>query len=262
MKKIFAIALAAVLTLTCLAGCGSAGTTVEDIEKAGEIVMATSPDFPPFENIEGGEYVGIEIDVMKLVAEKLGVELKIEQMDFDSIITGVKAGKYDVGVAGISVTPERQKNALFTDPYCLAAQSIVVPEGSEIKSKADLTGKKITVQTGTTAEEYCMAENYELSAFANNNDAQSALTTGKVDAWVIDDLSAAEMVKAYNAENENKLVILDEAMTTEPYAFAFALGSDELVEKVNGIINDLVKDGTIKSIFDKYDAPYTAPEVK
>lgn len=107
-----------------------------------------------------------------------------------------------------------------------------------------------------------MAENYDISAFANNNDAQSALTTGKVDAWVIDDLSAAEMVKAYNAENENKLVILDEAMTTEPYAFAFALGSDELVQKVNGIINDLVKDGTIKGIFDKYDAPYTAPEVK
>ena len=108
-----------------------------------------------------------------------------------------------------------------------------------------------------------MAEGYDVKAFQANSDAQAALVTGKVDAWVIDDLTAAEMVKAYNAENgEGSLVILSEAMTTEPYAFAFAFGSEELVAEINKIVNGLVADGTIASIFEKYNAPYTSPANK
>ena len=126
----------------------------------------------------------------------------------------------------------------------------------------DLTGKKISVQSGTTAEEYCLENGYDVSAFGANSDAQAALTTAKVDAWVIDDLTAAEMVKAYNAEHEDQLVILDEPMTTEPYAFAFTLGNDELVGEINKIVNEMVADGTVKSIFDKYEAPYTSPQSK
>ncbi len=262
MKKLFALVLAALLCLTCLTGCGEKGKTLAEVKEAGELVMATSPDFPPFENLEGSEVVGIEVDVMKLICEKLGVTLKIEQMDFESVLPGVQAGKFDVGVSGITVTEKRLKNSLFTDPYCLAAQAIVVKEGSAIKTKADLTGKKISAQTATTAESYCMDAGYEVSAFAANSDAQSALVTDKVDAWVIDDLTAADMVKAYNETNDDKLVILSEAMTTEPYAFAFAFGSEDLVEEINKILSGLVKDGTIKSIFDKFEAPYTAPEVK
>lgn len=262
MKKFLAIVLAALLMLCCLTGCGEKGKTLAEVKKAGVITMATSPDFPPFENLDGTEVVGIEVDVMKLVAKELGVELKIEQMDFDSVLPGVQAGKFDVGVSGISVTPAREKNTLFTDPYCLAAQAIVVMEDSAIKTKADLEGKKISVQTATTAEEYCMGEGYDVSAFAANSDAETALTTGKVDAWVIDDLTAAEMVKEYNATAEKKLVILEEAMTTEPYAFAFAFGSEDLVEEINGILAKLVKDGTVKGIFDKFEAPYTSPETK
>lgn len=148
MKKkiISAIALvsAVILTLGCATGCGKKGKTVDDIKKAGELVIATSPDFPPFEELKSnGAVEGIEIDIMNIICEKLGVTLKIEQMDFDSVLPGVQAGKYDVGVSGISVTEKRQKNTLFTDPYCLAAQAIVVTDGSSIKSKADLTGKTI-----------------------------------------------------------------------------------------------------------------------
>ncbi len=259
MKKLFALVLALVLVIGCMAGCGSTGTTLADVEKAGKIVMATSPDFPPFEFLEGKEVVGIEVEIMELVAKDLGVELSIEQMDFDSVLPGVVAGKYDVGVSGISVTEKRKKNVLFTDAYCLAAQAIVVLEGSEIAGKADLAGKKISVQTGTTAESYCLENDYTISGFAANNDAQMALVNGNVDAWVIDDLTAAEMVKAYNESNDKKLVILGEAMTTEPYAFAFQKGSDDLVEKINATLNKLVEDGTVKSIFDKYEAPYTSP---
>ena len=262
MKKTLALILAVVMLALCLTACGSSEKTVEDIQKEGVLTIATSPDFPPFESLgSDGSVQGIEIEIMNLICQKLGVELKIEQMDFDSVIAGIQADKFDVGVSGISVTEKRQKNMLFTDPYCLAAQAIVVLNGSDITCKADLEGKKVSVQTATTAESFCLENGYEVSSFAANSDAELALTTGKVDAWVIDDLTAAEMVKAYNDENGEALVILDEAMTTEPYAFAFAFGSENIVEAVNAILNELVADGTIASIFEKYDAPYTAPEI-
>ena len=262
MKKLIALVLSVLMLTAVLAGCGSSGKSVDDIKKAGTLTIATSPDFPPFESLgEGNVVEGIEIDILNTVCEKLGVTLTINQMDFDSVIPGISAGKFDMGVSGISVTEDRKKNVLFTDPYCLAAQAIVVTKDSPIASKADLAGKSVSVQTGTTAEEFCMSEGYSVSAYAANNDAQAALVGGKVDAWVIDDLTAAEMVKAYNAENgEGSLVILSEAMTTEPYAFALQLGSDELASEINKIVNQMIADGTIASIFEKYEAPYTAPQ--
>lgn len=259
-KKILVFALTFVMAFTCLTACGSSGKTLAEVKEAGKLVIATSPDFPPFEELNNGVVEGIEIDILKLICDELGVELVIEQMDFDSVLLGVQAAKYDVGVSGITVDADRQKNMLFTDPYCLAAQAIVVVEGSDITCKADLEGKTISAQTGTTAEKFCMQSGYTVNAYAANSDAQAALTSGKVDAWVIDDLTAAEMVAAYNETAETKLVILSEAMTTEPYAFAFAFGSEDLVEEINGILATLVSDGTVKGIFDKYDAPYTSPE--
>ena len=135
---------------------------------------------------------------MNLVCQKLGVSLEIKQMDFDSILPGIAAGKYDLGVSGFTATEERKQSCLFTDPYCLAAISIVVPEGSDIKTKSDLEGKAISCQSGTTAENYCMANGLNFKSFGANNDAQMDLTTGKVEAWAIDDLTAAEMVAEYN----------------------------------------------------------------
>ena len=260
MKKIIALVLALVMLCACMTACGSKDVTVESIQKAGKLVIATSPDFPPFESLAAdGSVEGIEIDIMNLVCEQLGVELVIEQMDFDSVLPGVQAGKFTAGVSGISVTPAREKNTLFTDPYCLAAQAIVVLNGSSITCKADLEGKTIAVQSGTTAEAYAMENGYTFNAYTANTDAQEALLAGKVDAWVIDDLTAADMVALYNAENPEALVVLGEAMTTEPYAFAFKLGNDELVGAINEIINKLVADGTVADIFAKYNAPYTSP---
>ena len=158
-------------------------------------------------------------------------------------------------MSGNSVTPKREKNTLFTVPYCLAAQCIVVKADSTIASKADLTGKKISVQTGTTAAEFCTGEGYTLSQFEANQDAKLALTQGKVDAWVVDDLTAAELCKG-----DDSVKILDEAMTTEPYAFAFAFGSEDLVAEINKTLEKLIEDGTIAALFEKYDAPYTQPE--
>ncbi len=260
-KKIAALVLALVLTAACLTACAGKGVSLADVKKAGKLVMATSPDFPPFESLVDGKVVGIEVELMELICKELGVELEIKQMDFDSVLPGVQSGKFDVGVSGISVTPAREKNTLFTTPYCLAAQAIVVTSGSPITCKADLKGKTVSVQTGTTAEEFCMKNDYTVKAFPANADAQAALTTKKVDAWVIDDLTAADMVRVYNEENpDTPLVILDEAMTTEPYAFAFAKGSDDLVAEIDKILEKLIADGTVAALFEKYGAPYTPPK--
>ena len=261
-KKILALVLVVLMVCACMSACGKKEVTVADIQKSGKLVIATSPDFPPFESLNAdGTVEGIEIEIMEMICDELGVELVIEQMDFDSVLPGVQTGKFNVGVSGISVTPAREKNTLFTDPYCLAAQAIVVTQDSPITCKADLEGKAVSVQTGTTAESFCTENGYEVKSYAANADAQMALVTGKVQAWVIDDLTAAEMVALYNEENPDApLVVLSEAMTTEPYAFAFAFGSEDLVAAINEILNGLVSDGTVAQLFEKYNAPYTAPQ--
>ena len=262
MKKVIAMLLVLVLAAAALTACGSTkGSPLAKIQKAGKLTIATSPDFPPFESLNGdGKVEGIEIELLEMICQELGVALDIQQMDFDSVLPGVQAGKFDMGVSGISVTEKRQKNVLFTDSYCLAAQAIVVVEGSPITCKADLEGKSVSVQTGTTAESFCNENGYKVSSFQANNDAESAVVQGKVDAWVIDDLTAADMVKAYNAENDVKLVVLDEPMTTEPYALAMAFGSEDTVKKVNEILDKLLSDGTVAAIFEKYEAPFTSPK--
>lgn len=260
LKKVFCIVVAVMMLGVCLTGCGSKEKSLKDIQKAGELVIATSPDFPPFEELQAdGSVTGIEIDILNLLCDKLGVKLTIKQMEFDAVVPGIQVGKFDMGVSGISVTPERQKNVLFTDPYCLAAQAIVVTADSSISCKADLEGKKVSVQSGTTAEQFCMAEGYTVNSYGANSDAELAVVNGKVDAWVIDDLTAADMVAVYNAENPGALVILDEAMTTEPYAFAMPFGYEEVLKEVNSILNGLVADGTVAEIFEKFNAPYTKP---
>ena len=259
MKKKYLAAALALTMILALAACGSSNGGDAASDGKAVVTVATSPDFPPFESLDGSEVVGIEVDILQAIAEKLDMEMKLEQMDFESVIPGVQAGKFDIGMSGITVTEDRQKNCDFTQPYFLASQAIVVTPDSDITCKADLEGKTISVQTGTTAESFCMEAGYSVSSFASNSDAQAALVAGKVDAWVIDDLTAADMVKSYNKDKGEALIILPEAMTTEPYAFAFAFGSEDLVKEINGILAQLVADGTVASIFEAHDAPYTAP---
>lgn len=257
--KHFVKLIALVLTLSlclCFAACGKEeGRSLDDVKKAGKLVIATSPDFPPFETIEGGKVTGIEIEIMETIAKNLGVELVIEQVNFDSVLPGIQSGKYDVGVSGITVTDERKNNVDFTKSYFEAAQVIVVKADSPIKSKADLAGKKISAQTGTTAEEYCLGEKYSVSAFESNNDAYQAMVDGKVDAWVVDNEVAVNMIKG-----KNDVKKLDENMTTEPYAFACPKGSTTLVEALNAELDTMLKDGTIEKLFEKYGAVYNAPK--
>ena len=256
MKKIFAIVLAVLMlaSVMCFTSCGAKGKTLAEVKEAGKLVVATSPDFPPFESIEGGKVVGIEVDILNLICAELGVELEIIQMDFDSVLLGVQSAKYDCGMSGITASDERKENMLFTVPYYKAAQVIVVKEGSAIQGKADLTGKKVSVQTGTTADEGCKKAGLNVQAFAANADAKAALTTGKVDAWVVDNLTAIQMV-----EEGDGLVILEEEMTEEPYAFAFAFGSEDLVAEMDKILQGLIDDGTVEEIFATYGETYFKP---
>ena len=254
MKKILALALCAIMILCAFTACGAKGKTLAEVEEAGKLVVATSPDFPPFESIEGGEVVGIEVDILNLICAELGVELEIVQMDFDSVLLGVQAAKYDCGMSGITASEDRKANMLFTTPYYNAAQVIVVAEGSPITGKADLAGKVASVQTGTTAESGCQDEGIDVQAFAANADAKAALTTGKVDAWVVDNLTALQMV-----EEGDGLVVLEEKMTEEPYAFAFAKGSEDLVAEINKSLEKLINDGTVEAIFTQFGEAYAKP---
>ncbi len=258
MKKILSLVLVAIMVASvfCFTSCGAKGKALAEVKEAGKLTVATSPDFPPFESLEGDKVVGIEVDIMELIAKELGVELEIVQMDFDSVLLGVQAAKFDCGMSGITASEDRKENMLFTTPYYNAAQVIVVKEGSDIKGKVDLDGKKVSVQTGTTADEGCkeLLGIDNVSAFAANADAKAALTTGKVDAWVVDNLTAIQMV-----EESDGLVILDEKMTEEPYAFAFAFGSEDLVAEIDKILQTLIDNGTVESIFETYGETYFKP---
>ena len=213
-------------------------TTVE----AGKLTMATNAAFPPYEmTTDAGEFEGIDIDTAKAIAEKLGLELQIDDMDFDAALLSVQQGKADIVMAGVTVTDERKAVMDFSDSYATGIQSIIVPEGSDITSPDDLAGKKIGTQRGTTGYIYCSDD------FGDDGlTAVQALNNGQVDAVVIDNAPAKEFVAANPG-----LVILDTSYAEEDYAIGLAKGS-ALEDAVNAALEELKADGTLQSIVDKY----------
>ena len=224
--------------------------TVED----GVLIMATNPTFPPYEFIEGDDAAvqGIDAEIAALIAEKLGLTLRIESVEFDSIIAGVQSGKYDMGMAGMTVTEERLQSINFSDSYATAVQSVIVTEGSTIASVDDIVGDgsmKIGVQQGTTGAIYA-ADDYgddNVINYKNGPDAVQALIAGKVDCVIIDN----EPAKAYVAANEG-LAILDSAYAEEEYAICVAKENTELLDGINAALNELIADGSVQAIIDKF----------
>jgi len=243
-KKLFALVLALICILS-LASCGAGSN---------KLTMATNAEFPPFEYIENGEIIGADIEIAEAIATKLGKELEVTNIDFDAALTGAATGKYDVAVAGITATDERRKNMNFSVDYYTASQAIIVMTDSTITGKADLDGKNIACQEGTTGEQYLLDNNYNVQSFKTGAEAVSAMTSGKVDAVVIDNAVA----KALSEKQNGATKVLDEALTEEAYAIALKLGNDKLTEEINKAIEDLKADGTLASIFKKYDLPYDA----
>ena len=250
MKKLIAL-------LVALMMLGTAAAAMADT-----LTMGTNANFPPYEYYENETVVGIDAEIAAAIAAKIGMELEIVDMDFDSIIPAVKTGKVLMGMAGMTVTEERLQEVSFSDTYATGIQVVIVKEGSEITSAEDLYAEGATwtigVQQGTTGDLYV---GWDLEAAAegssatremkykNGADAVEALKTGKVDCVVIDN----EPAKAFVAANADAgLVILETEYVTEDYAIAVAPENTELLEKINAALKELIEDGTVDAIIEKY----------
>lgn len=284
-QKVLAMGLALGLGLSMLAGCGSTGgdsgkssaapsqsaagtpsasqsadagfTTVE----SGKLHMATNAAFPPYEMVADGEgfngtgYEGVDVEIASAIAEKLGLELVVDDMDFTSVVTSVQSGKEDIAMAGLTVNAERKQNVDFTDSYATGVQVIIVPENSDIATVDDLAkDKMIGTQEGTTGYIYCSdtpenggyGEDHVI-AYTNGATAIQALLSGSVDAVVIDSEPAKEYVKANPG-----LKILDTEYVTEDYAIGVSKDNAALRDAVNAALKELIADGTVKSILGTY----------
>ena len=254
MKKMTALLLTGAMTLAMSSTFAYAEGETEKIKAAGKVVMTTNAEFEPFEFKEGDQIVGIDKEIAEKIAEKLGVELEITDIAFDSLIPSLNAGKADFIAAGMTATDERRKNVDFSDDYFNASQTIIVRTDSDISGREDLNDKIVGVQQGTTHDIYCTNEDgsgditvKEVRRYQKGMDAVADLITGRLDAVVIDDFPAGKLVE----KNPDKIMTLGEAMTEETYAIAVPKGSD-LVDVVNEVIKELNESGEMDQIFSKY----------
>ena len=283
-KKLALMGLTAVMSLSLLAACGGGNSgsaetpanntetpSVENTEtpaasgefttvEAGKLIMSTNAQFPPYEMVGDGEgyegtgYEGIDVEIAYAIAQKLGLELVVDNMGFDAALQAVQTGKSDIVMAGVTVTDDRLEVMDFSDTYANGIQVVIVPENSDIATIDDLEGKLIGCQMGTTGYIYCSdtPENGgygedHVTAYENGALAVMALVNGQVDAVVIDN----EPAKAFVEQNEG-LKILDTEFAVEDYAIAFAKGNTALKDAVNNALSELIADGTVQSIVDKY----------
>ena len=251
-KKIALFAICLTLVLTCVCACAEKPAT-EDTK----LVMATNANFPPYEfKGDNGGYEGIDIEIAGKIADKLGKELEIMDVEFGTIVGGVETGKYDIGMAGMTVTPEREESVNFSKSYATGVQVVIVKKDSEIKSIDDIAtkAKMIGVQQDTTGDIYASddVENGgygadKVTSYKNGADAVQALVSGKIDCVIIDN----EPAKAFVKENEG-LEILATEWLVEDYAIAINKNDTKLLEDINKALDELTADGTIKTIVDKY----------
>ena len=235
-------------------GDESTGGETADLSEAlvepGKLIMSTNAAFPPYEMTnDAGEYEGIDVEMAGEIAKRLGLELQIDDMDFDAALLAVQQGKSDIAMAGITITEDRLVNMDFSNTYANGVQSVIVPEGSDITSPDDLAGKLVGVQRGTTGYTFCIDEFGEdaVAPFDNGNTAVQNLVSGKVDAVVIDNAPAQEYVAANPG-----LTILDTAFADEDYAIGVAKGNTQLLDAINSILAEMEADGTTQAIIDKY----------
>ena len=277
MKKALSLMTAAALVLS-LAACGSTASSAASSEAAssdaassetasseaasetetaelstvepGKLIMSTNAAFPPYEmTTDSGEFEGIDIETAQASADKLGLELQIDDMDFDAALLAVQQGKSDMVMAGVTVTDERQNVMDFTDSYATGIQSIIVKEDSDIASVDDLAGKKIGTQRGTTGYLYCSDDfgDENVVAYDDGLTAVQMLNNGQVDCVVIDNAPAKEFIAANPG-----LKLLDTAYVEESYAIGIGKGNTELKDAINTALEELKADGTLQAIVDKY----------
>ena len=241
---------------------GSASGSVSNGDPAfttvtpGKLTMSTNASFPPYEMVaDDGSFEGIDIEVAGAIAQKLGLELQVDDMGFDAALQAAQTGKSDIVMAGVTVTEERQAVMDFSNSYANGVQVVIVKEGSPIQTVDDLANANmIGCQMGTTGYIYC-SDTPENGGFGEDHvtpyddgaAAVQALMNGQIDAVVIDNMPAQEYVAANPG-----LKILDGEFTNEDYAIGVAKGNTALLDAINGALEELTADGTIQSIVDKY----------
>lgn len=278
-QKKFALALAALMMAGSLTACGgndapaaagsaadnsnasssSATPTIDAIVEKGEITMLTNAQFPPFEYLaDDGSVQGVDVDLAQAVADKLGVKLNVVDMDFNSIVSSLKAGKGDFAAAGMTITEERQKQVDFTNEYVTSSQMVIVRADSDLTADDEaLSGKNIAVQEGTTGDWYADGDtentgstikNANVLRYKSAVEAGMNLANGKADAIIIDQKPAEAIVASQNG----KLKLLDKKLTDEQYAFAVQKGQEDLLEVINEVLDSYKADGQVDQLINKH----------
>ena len=278
MKKVFAFALTVLMVMSMFAGCGSsntaktttaateapattaeataaettaAATAASELKtvEAGKLIMSTNAAFPPYEMVaDDGSLEGIDVEVAGAIAGKLGLELVVDDMDFDAALLAVQQNKSDIVMAGVTVTEDRQLIMNFSDSYATGVQVVIVKEGSDV-TLDNLGEKMIGTQRGTTGYIYTSGDygDDHVTAYDNGASAVQALLNGQVDCVVIDSAPA----EAFVASNAG-LTILDTEYVTENYAIGVNKDNTALLDAINQALTELTADGTIQAIVDKY----------
>ena len=254
MKKLIVV-LVSILMVLCLAGCGSKKEEAVQTEEKKTLYMATEATFQPYEFYDGDKIIGIDVEIAQAICDKMGVELEVTDVAFDSIIPGIQEGKFDFGMAGMTVTDERKQQVNFSDSYATGVQVVIVNEDSDITSVDDLFADKnytVGTQTGTTGFLYATWDIADaglgtVKDYMKTTDAAQALVNKQIDCILLDN----EPAKAIVANNTG-LKILDTTYAEEAYAIALGKNNTELLDAMNTALNELINDGTVKTILDKY----------
>ena len=251
MKKILSLTLASIMVLGLVAcGQNASAPATSGGASTTKLVMCTNAEFPPYEFKDGGNFMGIDVECAKLIGEKIGAEVEILDIAFDSLIPTVMSGKADFAMAGMTVTEDRKESVDFSHTYQTAVQTIVVPADSAIKGVEDMYGKKIGVQTGTTGDIYCTDDfgDSSMERYSKIIDGFQAMKSGKIDAIVVDD----QVAKAIVEQDASSFKILETAYAEEDYAIAVKKGNKDLLNKINAAIDEMKSNGQLKAIVDKY----------
>lgn len=267
LKKVLTLTLAGVMCSAMLAGCGDGkqesdlkeDNSLTKVQEQGYFTLGLDADFAPMGfSQDNGEIVGFDIDLANAVAEKMGVRAEAKPIDWNSKAMELSTGKIDVIWNGLSITDERRQEVLFSNPYLSTKQSIIVKAGSDIKTKADLAGKKLALQDGSTSEDAVKADaatydsigDENISRFSENSQVLMEVDAGRADAAVID-----EIFVRYYLQKENmldKFVVLEEGFDEEDYGVGGRLGDYALMEAINKALDECKADGTTAEISEKW----------
>lgn len=241
--KLVALFCALAMVLMGLSACQNEPSTKE------KLTVGTNSEFPPFEYQENGQVVGIDMDIMKAIAEKIDMELVIMDMDFDALPTALSTNQIDCIAAGFSADPTREETMDFSDSYYKASQSILVPADSDIATAADLEGKKLGAQSGTTGDETATnVTGAEAKGYGSPMLAVQDMMNGNLDAVIVDK-NPAEVIKEQYGD---QLKLITDQFPEEEYVIAVNKGNSELLDKINGALKTILSDGTFDGIVKKY----------